>query len=253
MSWLSSLKNKVKKLQWKDAAKFAKKAAPALAFIPGVGTLGAAAIGAAGGLFSGKKEGGLGAALSGAAGGLMGGGLKKLGSMALAKFASGGGGGEAAPGGGGGPGWGWDESGAAGAAGAAGGGKGGIWDRIKDFTTGGGLEGALSNPLYQKLGSLALGGYGLYEQGKQRKGAEKFDQKRLDVIMEQMGRAEDEWDSRAPLREGSQTALLGALATGGSMQDPFTSFMKERGEGKRKAGEFTSSTPPTVKKKKGAA
>jgi hypothetical protein len=68
MGFFGKLKGAVKGL-----GKIAQKAAPALAFIPGVGTLAAAGIGMAGGLLGG---GGIEGAIKGGLGGAMGGKLK---------------------------------------------------------------------------------------------------------------------------------------------------------------------------------
>jgi len=63
----------------KKVGKFARKVSPALAFIPGVGTLAAAGIGAAGGLIGGEGLGGAAkGALGGAAGGLAKAGLGRI-------------------------------------------------------------------------------------------------------------------------------------------------------------------------------
>lgn len=99
MGLLKKIKKGVKKV-----GKIVQKAAPALGFIPGVGTLAAATIGGLGGLASGGLKGALKGAAGGAlggwasgaigaagggAGGIMG-GLKSMGSSAL-KLAGGGG------------------------------------------------------------------------------------------------------------------------------------------------------------------
>jgi hypothetical protein len=121
------------------------------------------------------------------------------------------------------------------------GGGGGIWDSIKGFLGGGG-GGDGGGMGIQKLGSLLLGGADIYGRHQDRKSAEKFEKKRLGTIMELMGRAEDDYDARAPLRTGGQEGLMGALSQLSSTEDPFGAFMKQKKSGKRKAGEFKEST-----------
>ena len=159
MGFFGALKSGIKKV-----GKFAQKAAPALAFIPGVGTLAAAGIGAAGGLIGGNGlRGAAKGAIGGAAGGLAQAGLSRLGGGAnpLAKWASGRGGGSAL------------SSGIKGVGG--GGGGGGI---------GGAIRGVGSfikdNP------QLALGGLGALQNAHQQSRFEGQQGEALDAARQQM-------------------------------------------------------------------
>lgn len=125
--------------------------------------------------------------------------------------------------------------GALGAGGGAGGAAGGA---AASSEGGGGLTGALKgagrwllgqgkdalstlgggNPLLGG-GALALLAAQMKAQGDQRKSAEAFNQKRLDTIMASLGRAEEEFDARAPLRQQGQASAIQALAAMG--QNPF--------------------------------
>ena len=199
----------------KGLGKIAHKAAPALAFIPGVGTVAAAGIGALGGLAAGKGfKGALTGGLKGAAGGLAKTGLNKiLGS---------------------GP------------------GQDIIGDKIKSVISGGagkikdvagqglgllGGEGGMGRGALN-LGALALGGLSVADSKKQRESAESFNQQKLDILTANLGKAEAEFDTRAPLRAGGQEALLSAIDRSRSSVDPFSSFIKS--SKKRKPGEFSS-------------
>ena len=197
----------------KAVGKVAHKAAPALAFIPGVGTVAAAGIGAIGGLAAGK---GLKGALTGALKGA-GGGLFKSGIGAIAGKVLGGGGG------------GLEQSfGATGTGGGEGGG-GGFRDFLSNLFGGGkGLK---------ALGGLALGGASIKASADQRKSSEAFNQKLLDINVQQLANAEREFDRKAPLRESGQAALIEAARRQTSAVDPFSEFI--RTSKKRKPGEFS--------------
>lgn len=91
-------------------------------------------------------------------------------------------------------------------------------------------KGALSklgggNPLLGG-GALALLAAQMKAQSDQRKSAEAFNQKRLDTIMASLGRAEEEYDARAPLREQGQASAIQAMAAMG--QNPFTAHLRRK-------------------------
>lgn len=90
----------------------------------------------------------------------------------------------------------------------------------------GGLEGVLG------LGGAALGLKGASDE---RKANAAFEQKRADILSAQLGKAEEAYDSKAPLRDAGQSAVLGALSAG---PGPFAEYLAERKKGTRKAGEF---------------
>ncbi len=195
----------------KAVGKVAHKAAPALAFIPGVGTVLAGGIGAIGGLAAGKGLGGaLSGFLKGAGGGLLKSGIGKLGGL----LNRGGGGGLEQQ---------------FGATGTGGGGGGGTLDSILNFLGGQGGK---------ALGAAGLGALSLKGASDQRKSTEAFNQKLLDTQQAQIARAEGEFDRKAPLREGSQAALLQAITEQSGSEDSFSKFIRTS-QG-RKPGEFST-------------
>lgn len=90
------------------------------------------------------------------------------------------------------------------------------------------------NPLIG-AGALALITKQLREQSKARESAQEFNQKRLDTLSETLQKAEEQFDQRAPLRQGGQAGAINALASLGS--DPFRKFL-ERGGAGVKPGQF---------------
>ncbi len=196
----------------KAVGKVAHKAAPALAFIPGVGTVLAGGIGAIGGLAAGKGiKGALSGFAKGAGGGLFKSGLGAIGKKVLGK--------------------GFESQFGATGTGPGGGGGGGIGGFIKD-KIGGLLGGGLQN-----LGGLAVGAAGVKASRDQRKSTEAFNQQLLEIQTAQLAKAEAEFDRKAPLRDSSQAALLQAIAEQSSAVDPFSQFIKD--SKKRKPGEFS--------------
>lgn len=204
MSWLRKAARTV--------GSIGKKAAPFAALIPGVGIPAAAALGAAGGALNrvGKSGANLGSVLgaAGKSGAIGGAGAATLG--ALGKL---GGGAFGDPSAGG------VLSGLGGLFGGGGEeGEQGVLRRILGGLGGaaGDALGALGggNPL---LGAGALGLLGAELKGSrdQRKSAEAFEQKRLDMLMEALAGAEEEWESRGELRDASQAAILGAIGQHG--------------------------------------
>jgi hypothetical protein len=231
----------------------AKKVAPFTAFIPGlnVGVGAAAALGGLGAAAerAGKKGANLGNVLgAGAKGAAVGGagnyaGGKAKGALgALGRMRGGGGGGADDF-------YGGDygmHPGALGEAGAAGSPDEAGWlQRILGGAqkAGGGLFGmgkdalgALGggNPLLG-LGALGAVGMDIYDQRQQRKSSEAFEQQKLDMMLAGMGKAEEDWDSRAGLREGGREAVMAALA---QMQQGDSINHHLNTMGTRRPGEF---------------
>jgi hypothetical protein len=100
-------------------------------------------------------------------------------------------------------------SGALGALGGGGEGGGGILSGLNQLLTGGeGLMGGAKN-----AGLLALMTAMIKSSGDQRKSAEAFEQNRLNLLKEQLGLAEREYESRKPLRQQGQAGIMRALGT----------------------------------------
>jgi hypothetical protein len=200
----------------KGIGSVAKTVAPVAGLIPGVGTLAGAALGAGGNLLSGGSfedilKGGLGGATGGLSGGL--GGLSGI---------LGGGGGQPQQQG---QGLGSLQDillgGGAGILGSILGGGGSIGDILK----GGGIGAAGGLLGGDKLGgaeSAALSGLAalmLQEQAKQREALEADLNARRGLLTDQLGAAQENFASLAPVREAGMGALTGFL--GGNTQGIF--------------------------------
>lgn len=125
-------------------------------------------------------------------------------------------------------------------------GAGGVKGAIGSAATkGAGALSSLPGAAKDALGSLGwkdaigLGLTGLEMHGarKQRKEHQRAEQARLDVLTSALTRAEEDFDARAPLREGGMEAVLGAL--GQARRDPIRAHLDDD---TRRAGEFRSST-----------
>lgn len=192
-----------------DLGGAAKGLAPVLSFVPGVGTLGAAGIGALGGLMSGGLSGeGAKAALQGGLGGAMGigrnEGLLKLGLGRLGGLGSllGGGGGISGA-----------MDGTEDIAQVAN--LGGRQSTLGNILSGAGrfLGGDGSNmDAIRRLGGLGLGIGGILDSRSQRASAEAFQQKQLDTLMAALAKGEAQFDARAPLRDAGMQMLLSRLS-----------------------------------------
>ena len=162
---------------------------------------------------------GFGGALKGFAKGAGGGILKGLAGKALGKL-TGGGKGEQFSGG--------NEFGQ-GFADVGGQGGGGIGGFLQNLFGGGN---ALKN-----LGGLALGGLSVKESADRRKSSEAFNQQLLEIQKAQLGKAEAEFDRKAPLRNRGQAALISAIEQQELAEDPFSKFL--RTSHARGPGEFS--------------
>ena len=231
MSWFRKAIGKVGGL--------AAKIAPFTAFIPGL-NIGVGAAALIGGLGKAAQvasrkgakgrdilKAGAGGAALGAAGNWGGGKLKgALGALGKLRGGGGGAGGGFAPDG---------DSDGFNASGQEGG-EGGWMRRILGM--GGDALGKLGggNPLLG-LGGLGMVGMDMYDQRQQRKSSEAFEQQKMDMMLAGMGKAEEDWDSRAGMREGGRAAVMQALA---QMQQGDSINQHLNTMGSRRPGEFVA-------------
>lgn len=110
-----------------------------------------------------------------------------------------------------------------------------LWDQGR-----GAVEGAGGgNPLLG-AGLLGLLGMQIRDQRRARQDQQAFDQQRLDIILENLARAEEVFDQHAPLRHAGQTAMMEGMAR--AHADPFQGYLAERAAG-RPVGVFTGGMP----------
>lgn len=193
----------------------AGKVAPALSFIPGVGTLGGAALGGLGNLLAGKGLGGaLRGAAMGAGGGLLKGALGGLGGLGgiASKLGLGGGGG----------------------AGTVGGPFGAVFNMANQAAAGQGGGGGLVSDILKFLGKNAgkiAGGVGagaaLLGHNAARKSTQAFNQEISDRVFKNFDQQQALFDANAGLRDRGREAALAGL-TGLQQGDIFGNYLANK-------------------------
>lgn len=87
----------------------------------------------------------------------------------------------------------------------------------------------------QNLGTMALMYYMMDQNASDRKAHQQFQQQLFDTAQGGLGKAEDIFDSKAPMREGGMEALLQAL---GMMPTNAADHFKQSASGQRAAGQY---------------